>query len=118
LLYEAQAKGMTPAAVIAELPVPPDPFATDLVLGVGSCVAELDELIGRHAVGWAVDRMPVIDRTVLQIAVFELLHRPDVPTGAIVSEAVELAKEYSTDDSGKFVNGVLGAIASAARPEG
>ena len=115
MLYEAQAKGVTPAAVIAELPVPPDPFATDLVVGVGSCTAELDELIGRHAVGWAVDRMPVIDRAVLEIAVFELLHRPDIPTGAIVSEAVELAKEYSTDDSGKFVNGVLGTIASAVR---
>jgi N utilization substance protein B len=115
LLYEAQAKGITPAAVIAELPVPPDPFAVDLVVGVGSYEAELDEMIGRHAVGWAVDRMPVIDRTVLQIAVFELLHRPDIPTGAIVSEAVELAKEYSTDDSGKFVNGVLGTIASAVR---
>jgi N utilization substance protein B len=60
--------------------------------------------------------MPALDRAVLRLACFELVHRPDVPTGAAISEAVELAKRYSTDDSGRFVNGVLSAIAADVRP--
>jgi transcription antitermination protein NusB len=115
LLYEAEAKGITPAEVLAELPVPPDPFAAGLVAGVGAIQDRLDELIGRFAVDWAVDRMPVVDRAVLRIATFELLERPEVPTAAVISEAVELAKTYSTEDSGRFVNGVLASIAAAVR---
>ena len=61
--------------------------------------------------------MPVIDRTVLRMGTYELLERPDVPTGAVLSEAVELAKRYSTEESGRFVNGVLGAIAAEIRPK-
>jgi N utilization substance protein B len=60
--------------------------------------------------------MPVVDRTVLRMATYELLHRPDVPTAAVISEAVELVKRYSTDDSGRFVNGMLSSIAEEVRP--
>jgi N utilization substance protein B len=60
--------------------------------------------------------MPAVDRAVLRLATFELVHRPDVPTGAVISEAVELATHYSTDESGRFVNGMLGAIAADVRP--
>jgi N utilization substance protein B len=115
LLYEAELKGVTPAAVLADLPVPPDPFAADLVAGVGSHLAELDVLIGRHAVDWTVDRMPVVDRTVLRMAAYELREHPEIPTGAVVSEAVELAKRYSTEESGRFVNGVLGSVVGEVR---
>jgi N utilization substance protein B len=115
LLYEADAKGIAPDAVLAELPVVPDGFAAGLVRGVGHEQARIDELISRFAVDWAIDRMPVVDRTLLRIAVYELLEHDDVPTGAVISEAVELAKAYSTDESGRFVNGVLGAIASEVR---
>jgi len=115
LLYEADAKSIGPAEVLAELPVPPDEFAAELVVGVGERMAELDALIAHFAVDWSVERMPVIDRTLLRIATFELGWRPDVPTAAIISEAVELAKTYSTDESGRFVNGVLGSIATAVR---
>jgi N utilization substance protein B len=115
LLYEADAKGCSPAAVLEDLAVDPDPFAVDLVTGVGVHQAEVDELIGRFSRGWAVERMPVVDRTLLRMAVYELAHRLDVPTGAIISEAVELAKRFSTDDSGRFVNGVLGSIAEEIR---
>ena len=115
LLYEADAKGVAPAVLLSELPLAPDTFAADLVVGVGEHVERLDELIGRFAVDWSVERMPVIDRTLLRMAVFELLERPDVPTGAIISEAVELAKAYSTDESGRFVNGVLGSVAQEVR---
>ena len=117
LLYEADAKACTPAAVLDELPVPPDPFAGDLVAGVGDHLDEIDDRIRRFARGWALERMPVVDRTVLRMAIYELLHRPDVPTAAVISEAVELAKRYSTDDSGRFVNGMLSAIAEEVRPD-
>ena len=83
----------------------------ELVLGVAAHQAEIDALISRFAIDWALDRMPVIDRTLLRMATFELLGRPDVPTGVVISEAVELAKQYSTDESGRFVNGVLASIA-------
>ena len=117
LLYEADAKACPPDAVLAELPVPPDPFAGDLVAGVGTHLDDIDERIRRFARGWTIERMPVVDRTILRMAVYELLHRPDVPTAAVISEAVELAKRDSTDDSGRFVNGMLSAIAEEARPD-
>jgi transcription antitermination protein NusB len=118
LLYEAEAKGITPDELLQELPVAPDPFAAAEVAGVGHCLTRLDALIARHAVGWAVDRMPAVDRALLRMAVWELLERPDIPTGAVISEAVELAKTYSTEESGRFVNGVLGSIATAVRGGG
>ena len=117
LLYEAETKGVTPADLLAELPVPPDEFATELVLGVGAHLDEIDELIVTYARDWKLERMPALDRAVLRLATHELAHRPDVPTGAAISEAVELAKQYSTEESGRFVNGMLSAIASAVRPE-
>lgn len=71
----------------------------------------IDKLITRYSHEWALDRMPGIDRNLLRLAVAELLHSPDVPTSAAINEAVELAKEYGGAESGKFVNGILGAFA-------
>jgi N utilization substance protein B len=116
LLYEAEAKELAPADLLAELPVPPAAFVADMVLGVTDHGAEVDGLITRYAIDWTLDRMPVIDRTLLRMATFELLHRLDVPTAVVISEAVELAKQYSTEESGRFVNGVLASIAAVARP--
>lgn len=116
LLYEAETKGVTPAEVVADLPVAPAPFASQLVLGVGEHRAEVDGWIVRFARDWALERMPALDRALLRMGVYELAHRPDVPTGAVISEAVELAQRYSTDDSSRFVNGVLAAIAAELRP--
>ncbi len=73
--------------------------------------------LAANAIGWSVHRMPVVDRALLRMATYELLARPDVPTGAVISEAVELATEYSTEESGRFVNGVLATIAVVVRPE-
>ena len=115
LLYEADAKDITPGEVLAELPVDPDPFVTALVRGVESRAEEIDKLIARFAIDWTVDRMPVVDRTLLRIATYELLGRADIPTGVVISEAVALAKEYSTEESGRFVNGVLASIAAETR---
>jgi N utilization substance protein B len=115
LLYEADAKGVDPAVVLAELPMPPDEFAEDIVRGVGTFGEDVDALLRRFAKGWTLERMPVIDRALLRMATYELGHRPDVPTASIINEAVELAKRYSTDDSGRFINGMLGRIAEELR---
>jgi N utilization substance protein B len=89
----------------------------DLVTGVDGHRDRIDELISRHAIDWTLDRMPAVDRNILRLGTYELLERPDVPLGAVISEAVELAKRYSTDESGRFVNGMLASIASETRPE-
>lgn len=115
LLYEAEAKGQDPVAVLDDVPVVPDAFAVAVVRGVAAHAVRIDALIATHAIDWAVDRMPVIDRSLLRMATFELLELDDVPTAVVISEAVELAKRYSTDESGRFVNGVLAAVAAEVR---
>ena len=115
LLYETEMKGNAIADVLAALPVDPDEFAAQLVVGVGENPDDLDAVIASHARNWDVDRMPALDRAILRLATYELIHRPDVPTAVVISEAVELAKSYSTDDSSRYVNGVLSAVAGAVR---
>ncbi len=116
LLYETEAKGATVEGVLAALPVTPDPYAVDVVTGVGEHRATIDATIARLAPDWPLDRMPVVDRNVLRLGIYELTDRPDVPTAVILDEAVALAKRYSTDESGRFVNGVLAAAARELRP--
>ena len=116
LLYEAEVKDQPAAAVLADLPLEPEPFVVDLVTGVAEHQARIDELITRFAIGWELDRMPAIDRNVLRLAVFELLEHVEIPMAAVLDEAVELAKQYSTDESGRFVNGVLASVAAEVRP--
>ncbi len=115
LLYESEMKNEGSSDVLAALPLEPDTFAVELVMGVSQEGNVIDSLIIDHAHNWELDRMPALDRALLRLATYELAFRPDVPTGAVISEAVDLAKRYSTDDSGKFVNGVLSAIAAAVR---
>jgi N utilization substance protein B len=117
LLYEAEAKGASPSQVLDELPVPPDAFTVALVKGVGADTAAIDDLIQRHSIGWSLERMPAIDRALLRMATFELMARSDVPTAVVLSEAVDLAGMYSTEESGRFVNGVLSAVAADVRPD-
>jgi N utilization substance protein B len=115
LLYEAEAKGVSPQAVLDQLPLPAEPFTAELVSGVSSHLDELDNLLRAHARDWKLERMPAIDRALLRLAGYELVHRPEIPVGAVISEAVELAKQYSTDESGRFINGMLSAIAVTVR---
>jgi N utilization substance protein B len=103
--------------LLAELPVAPQPYATTLASGVETHQARIDELLAKHAIDWSLERMPVVDRAVLRMATFELGWCPDVPTSVVISEAVELAKEYSTDESAGFVNGLLATIAHELRPD-
>lgn len=90
--------------------------ALRLTLGVLERRDELDEAITAVADRWRIDRMPVVDRAVLRLALYELRHEPDVPTAVILNEAVRIVKAFSTEHSGRFVNGVLASLARAERP--
>lgn len=114
ILYQADVTGHDPLDVLAEWRAADKkvgPFAVELIQGVAEHLPELDELIGSAADEWTVDRLASLDRTILRLAAFEVLHRDDVPVAVAIDEAVQTAKELSTEDSGRFVNGVLGRIA-------
>ena len=116
LLYEAELKGEPAADVVAALPVAPDAFAAALVAACAAARPESDRLIAEASVGWPLDRMAVVDRIVLELAVAELLDPDGPPVAVVIDEAVELAKTYSTEESGGFVNGVLSTVAARVRP--
>ena len=115
LCYELEAKGETADVVLAELPAPPDEYTVTLVRGVGDHRAELDEWLGTYSERWAVERMPAVDRAVLRIGSYELGWEPELPVGVVIDEAVELARQYSTADSGRFVHALLARIADQVR---
>jgi len=119
LLFEAEARGITPAvaaeareALAQKEPdvAPLNPYTIKVARGVTQHAAHIDDLISSHLQGWTLDRLPAVDRAILRVAVWELLHADDVPEPVAVDEAVELAKNLSTDDSPGFVNGVLGQV--------
>ena len=119
LLFEAEARGLTAAEVadgrnaLAERQAgvaPLNPYTVTVARGVTQHAAHIDDLISAHLQGWTLDRLPAVDRAILRVAVWELLHADDVPEPVAVDEAVELAKKLSTDESPGFVNGVLGQI--------
>ena len=115
LLYEAEQRGLQPfAEVLTDLPVRPDEFAVQLVEGVSGLQGQIDATIRSYSRAWPLERMPAIDRALLRLGIYELV-ASDVPTGAVISEAVELAKRYSTEDSHRFVNGMLARVADEAR---
>lgn len=87
-----------------------NPYTVSVARGVTQHAAHIDELITSHLQGWTLGRLPAVDRAILRVAVWELLHADDVPEPVAVDEAVELAKELSTDESPGFVNGVLGQV--------
>ena len=115
LLYQLEVTGETLQAALSAKPVPPEEYALELVEGVAGTVDELDRLIGAQLTGWTVDRLAVVDRVLARIATWELNERADVPTGVVLSEAVELASQYSGAESPRFLNGVLRAVANESR---
>jgi N utilization substance protein B len=115
LLYEAHAKSESGSSIVESQVLAVDDLVLEIVRGVDGVTAFADEIITENAIGWTLARMPVIDLIVLRIAIFELKSRPDVPTAVILNEAVELAKTFSTDESGRFVNGILSTIAKKVR---
>jgi N utilization substance protein B len=118
VLYEADLRGTAIKDTLAstlqriEPPAPPHlPYAVSLVEGVAAHLDRIDELIGSYAEGWTLQRMPVVDRNLARIAVYELLYVDEIDDAVAITEAVELARQMSTDDSPRFLNGVLGRIA-------
>jgi transcription antitermination protein NusB len=115
LLYAAEIRGCPAREELDRQPLTPDRYVQDMVRGIAEHQDDLDALIARFAKGWRIDRMPAIDRLLLRMGCWELVHRADIPTGAVLNEAVELARQFSTEDSSRFVNGVLAAVAKDAR---
>ena len=121
VLYEADLRDLPPSRVLAtylERIAKPHPehldYTVGLVEGVAKHLDRIDELIASYAEGWTIDRMPVVDRNLARIAVYELLYEADIDDPVAITEAVELAKQMSTDDSPRFLNGILGRIAEFA----
>ena len=121
VLYEADLRDLAPGKVLTtyldriEKPRPDHlDYAIGLIEGVAKHLDRIDELIASYAEGWTIDRMPVVDRNLARIAVYELLYVGEIDDPVAISEAVELAKQMSTDDSPRFLNGILGRIAEFA----
>jgi len=122
IVFEADAKSVPILAVLgehqrrrtAEGESELNPYSVELVEGVSENSDNIDQLIESHSTGWSLARMPTVDRAILRIATYELIFNENIPDPVVVSQAVELAKDLSTDDSGAFVHGVLGAISRAS----
>ena len=115
LLYESEARELSAAELLDGLPLDPVAYARSAFEGIEDHLVEIDELVASHAQGWTVERLPNVDRAILRLGVWELIAQPDVPPAVVIDEAVELAKEYSTEKSSAFVNGVLDSIARQVR---
>jgi transcription antitermination protein NusB len=121
ILFEAEIRGEPVLDLLAERSAPGRPadgtgpppvsgYAAELVRGVQAHRERIDELLSAYAEGWTLDRMPTVDRNILRIGAYELLWAEDVPDGVAVSEAVQMARELSTDASPAFVNGLLARL--------
>jgi N utilization substance protein B len=114
LMYEADLRGDDPVKTLAERVALADPpindYTVELVEGVSLRQDQIDQLLSEYSEGWTLDRMPGVDRAILRVGLYELLWASDVPDAVAIDEAVELAKSLSTDDSPKFVNGILGRV--------
>lgn len=113
ILYSADLRGVLAVDLLAEAEAESpqlNPYTGQIVRGVVEHAVEIDAVLAEHAHGWSLERMPAVDRNLLRVAVWELRHSPDVPDPVAISEAVNLARELSTDDSPGFINGVLGAL--------
>lgn len=122
ILYEAEIRRVPVLDLLAERSQAADPpvsqYAAELVRGVHEHAGRIDGLLARYAEGWALERMPAVDRNVLRIGAYELLWRPEVPDGVAISEAVVLAGDLSTDASSAFVNGLLARLADTGPGDG
>ncbi|GAA0189405.1 transcription antitermination factor NusB [Aeromicrobium sp. Leaf272] len=120
VLFESEMRGVplggTLAARLETNDPPVNPYTVQLVEGVAAHQERIDSLITEHARGWTLDRMPGVDRNIVRVAVYEILHVDDVPGPVAVSEAVDLAADLSTDESPKFVGGLLSRILEVSTP--
>jgi N utilization substance protein B len=120
LLYETDIRGTNLVETLISRDVPDDgpdarpirDYTKELVNGVSVNRRKIDELITTYAQGWDMDRLPAVDRNILRLGIYEILWSSDVPTSVAIDESLTLAKELSSDDSSKYIHGVLGRIAS------
>ena len=120
LLYETDIRGTNPLETLVARDIPADgpdarpirEYTRELVNGVSDNRRKIDELITTYAQGWDMDRLPAVDRNILRLGIYEILWSTSVPTSVAIDEALDLAKELSSDDSSKYIHGVLGRIAS------
>jgi len=117
ILFEADQRGASVQTVLADwvrharsddLQPPVAEYTMDLVEGYAAHADRIDDLIATYAVGWTLDRMPVVDRNIIRLGAYELVWVDETPDAVVIDEAVQLAKEFSTDESPSFVNGLLG----------
>ena len=120
LLYETDIRGTNLLETLVARDIPADgpdarpirEYTRELVIGVSDNRRKIDELITTYAQGWDMDRLPAVDRNILRLGIYEILWSTSVPTSVAIDEALDLAKELSSDDSSKYIHGVLGRIAS------
>ncbi|RKN44711.1 transcription antitermination factor NusB [Streptomyces hoynatensis] len=119
ILFEADQRGVAPVEVLTSWAAlareddrqpPVSEYARELVEGFAGHAERIDELLAQYTVGWPLDRMPVVDRNILRLAAFELIWQDETPDAVVLDEAVQLAREFSTDESPAFVNGLLGRL--------
>jgi transcription antitermination protein NusB len=115
LCYELEARGLEADELLGDLTVAPDAYAALLVRGVDAHREEIDALLRKLSEHWALERMPAVDRALLRIGSYELGWERELSTAIVIDEAVELAQQYSTKDSGRFVNALLSRVASELR---
>lgn len=117
-LYETELTGASAAEGLAARVVALEDYAVAMIEGIEADRDGLAALVGDHLTGWRFERMPIVDRVIALMGAWELRDRPDIPTGVVLSEAVELATTYCAEESPRFLNGVLRAIANDVRPGG
>ncbi|MDT0268893.1 transcription antitermination factor NusB [Streptomyces sp. DSM 44915] len=119
ILFEADQRAASPTDVLAdwarlattdERQPPVSEFSRRLVEGYAERAERIDELLAQYTVGWPLDRMPVVDRNILRLCAFELIWEDETPDAVVLDEAVQLAREFSTEESPGFVNGLLGRL--------
>jgi len=118
LLYEADIRGTAAIDILASRSDdgsdadarPIREFTRELIAGISAQKRKIDELISTYAQGWDMDRLPTVDRNILRLGIYELIWTPDLPEGVVINEALELAKQLSTDESASYIHGVLGKI--------
>lgn len=115
VLYQVESTGGTVDDALSSRPVGIDAYAAKMVRGIAAQSDELDDVVRRNLTGWRLERLAVIDRILVRMGAWELLNRDDIPTGVVLSEAVELATQYSGEESPRFVNGLLRAVANDVR---
>lgn len=116
-LYETELTGESIPATLESRDIPLEDYAVEMIEGIDAQRQELDDIIRRNLTGWRLERMAIVDRVIARMAAWELRSRRDVPTGAVLSEAVQLATQYCGEDSPRFLNGVLRSVANELRPD-